>query len=81
MIENTALLWRWETEARWYEAELLCDMFGDWVVIRSWGGMYSGLRGTKTDVVADMLSGVALLYEIDRERGARKPPYMRVVGV
>lgn len=53
----------------------MCDLFGDWLVIRRWGGLYSARYGTKTDVVPDLLSGVALLFEIDQERQRRIPPY------
>ncbi|HHH0405320.1 TPA: hypothetical protein ACPZJC_004194 [Yersinia enterocolitica] len=67
--------WRWESVTRWYEAELMCDLFGDWLVVRRWGGLYSERYGTKTDVVPDFLSGVALLFEIDQERQRRNPPY------
>lgn len=62
------MIWRWESATRWYEAELMCDLFGDWLVVRRWGGLYSERYGTKTDVVPDLLSGVALLFEIDQER-------------
>ncbi|MFI0489711.1 MAG: hypothetical protein ACH344_10675 [Yersinia sp. (in: enterobacteria)] len=69
------MIWRWESEVRWYEAELLCDLFRDWLVVRRWGGLYSDRYGTKTDVVPCQLSGGALLFAIDRERKARKLPY------
>lgn len=72
------LLWRWESEYRWYEAELMSDLFGDWLIVRRWGGLYSDRHGEKTVVVPDLLSGVALLFAIDRERKARKPPYKRL---
>ncbi|MGX8942028.1 hypothetical protein ACWWJF_18915 [Symbiopectobacterium sp. Eva_TO] len=42
------------------------------------GRLYNGRFGTKTDVVPDLLSGVALLFAIDRERQARKPRYKRL---
>lgn len=72
------ITWRWESNTRWYEAELTNDLFGDWLLIRRWGGLYNGRFGTKTDVVPDLLSGVALLFAIDRERHARNPPYKRL---
>ncbi|HAO5553638.1 TPA: hypothetical protein IP612_003518 [Escherichia coli] len=61
------MIWRWESATRWYEAELISDLFGDWLVVRRWGGLYSERYGTKTDVVPDLFSGVALLFEIDQE--------------
>ena len=27
------LFWRWESEYRWYEAELMSDLFGDWLIV------------------------------------------------
>lgn len=72
------MFWRWESEYRWYEAELVSDLFSDWLVVRRWGGLYSERHGTKTEVVPDLMTGVALLHAIDRERRARKPPYVRV---
>ena len=61
------MIWRWESATRWYEAELISDLVGDWLVVRRWGGLYSERYGTKTDVVPDLFSGVALLFEIDQE--------------
>lgn len=72
------LKWRWESDTRWYEAELTNDLFGDWLIVRRWGGLFNDRFGTQTDVVPDFLSGVALLFSIDRERHARKPPYNRL---
>ena len=51
------MIWRWESATRWYEAELISDLFGDWLVVRRWGGLYSERYGTKTDVVPDLFSG------------------------
>ncbi|WGM03656.1 hypothetical protein QE210_19745 (plasmid) [Arsenophonus nasoniae] len=28
------LVWRWENDARWYEAELCYDLFGDLLLIQ-----------------------------------------------
>ena len=57
---------------------MMSDLFGDWLIVRRWDGLYSDRHGEKTEVVPDLLSGVALLFAIDRERKARKPPYKRL---
>lgn len=44
--------WRWESVTRWYEAELMCDLFGDWLVVRRWGGLYSELLWHKNGCCA-----------------------------
>ncbi|ENN8378621.1 hypothetical protein I6L80_21500 (plasmid) [Providencia rettgeri] len=72
------LTWRWENKYRWYEAELCFDLFGDLLLIQRWGGLGNNLHGQKTELVADFLSGVAMLFKIDQERKRRKPPYFRV---
>lgn len=71
-------LWRWENATRWYEAELIQDLFGDWLLIRRWGGLHSNRHGKNTEHVSDKNSGLALLEKIDAERKARKSPYHRV---
>src|SRR5690242_3355284 len=38
---------RWENAHRWYEVELICDLFGDWVVKRYWGASTEKDMGSK----------------------------------
>lgn len=32
---------RWETDSRWHEACIICDLLGDWTVLRRWGSRFS----------------------------------------
>ncbi|KPC27206.1 Wgr family protein [Pseudomonas syringae pv. cilantro] len=70
--------WRWENETRWYEVELTQDLFGDWLIVRRWGGLHSRHHGKKTERVFDQHAGLAMVETIDAERKARKPPYLRM---
>ncbi|WP_175891668.1 hypothetical protein [Burkholderia cepacia] len=69
---------RWETARRWYEVELVCDLLGDWVLIRRWGGKESGRHGKKLVVVASERDGLLRLERIHRVRARRNPPYWRI---
>ncbi|WP_334473077.1 hypothetical protein [Arsenophonus sp. PmNCSU2021_1] len=60
------LIWRWENDFRWYEAELCYDLFGDLLLIQRWGGLGNHLHGQNTKIVSDLLTGVARLHAIDR---------------
>ncbi|HGJ5876636.1 MAG TPA: hypothetical protein ACHBX0_09930 [Arsenophonus sp.] len=37
------LIWRWENDSRWYEAEQCYDLFGDLLLIQRWGGLSNRL--------------------------------------
>ncbi|MDD4937138.1 MAG: hypothetical protein PHT60_15350 [Acidiphilium sp.] len=69
---------RWETASRWYEAEIVCDLFGMWTVVRSWGGKGSRLHGSMTDVVDGPAAGSAYIDTLDKQRSRRNPPYIRI---
>ncbi|HGJ5885070.1 hypothetical protein [Arsenophonus nasoniae] len=72
------LVWRWENDARWYEAELCYDLFGDLLLIQRWGGLGNHLHGQKTEIFPEIFTGIAKLHAIDRQRRKRKNPYHRI---
>ncbi|HGJ5920366.1 hypothetical protein [Arsenophonus apicola] len=72
------LVWRWENDARWYEAALSYDLFGDLLLIQRWGGLGNHLHGQKTEIVPEIFTGIAKLHAIDRQRRKRKNPYHRI---
>lgn len=72
------LIWRWENNSRWDEAELCYDLFGYLLLIQRWGGLGNRLNGQNTKIVSDLLTGVSQLHAIDRQRRKRKNPYHRV---
>ena len=69
---------RWETQMRWYEAELFQDLLGDWVVLRRWGGKNSLRYGKKIDVVLSPIEGQDAIARIHSARLRRKTAYWRV---
>lgn len=75
-----ATLQRWENTTRWYEAELACDLLGDLVVWRRWGGLGTRRGGEMTCVAASPAEGVALIERIGRVRLHRKDPYRPVAA-
>ncbi|CAA2930721.1 hypothetical protein ARSQ2_01857 [Arsenophonus endosymbiont of Bemisia tabaci Q2] len=72
------LIWRWENYSRWYEAEFCYDLFGDLLLIQGLGGLGYRLNVQNTKVVSDLLTGIAQLHAIDRQRRKRKNPYHQV---
>ncbi len=69
---------RWENADRWYEAEFICDLLGDLVFIRRWGGNHSRNVGMKQELVPNKEDGYCLIEKIHNLRIKRKPPYWRV---
>jgi predicted DNA-binding WGR domain protein len=49
-IRYTHSKWRslaWKREHRYYQAELRQDLFGNWIVMKTWGRIGSRLGGVK----------------------------------
>ena len=62
---------RWETDRRYYMAEICQDLFGEWLVKRSWGGQQS-LRGNNlTTHAEDYTHALAMLDDVAKRRRAR----------
>lgn len=59
---------RWETERRYYAAELYQDSLGDWVVERTWGGLHDNLGNGAQVVVPEYSDAVAAMVRIHKER-------------
>jgi len=75
---NNLLRARWETSQRLYEAELVQDLLGDWVVVRRWGGKGSHRYGQKMGFVSNETEGRQAIERIHRVRLRRKLTYWRV---
>ena len=65
------ILQRFTSAHRMYSVMLKRDLFGDWVVVQSWGGRYSQRGGGMTQVVASFDEGIALLHKIGQRRQQR----------
>lgn len=55
---------RWETAQRWYEAELVRDLLGDWVLMRRWGSKTSRQHGELSHLVAGEAEGKQFIEKI-----------------
>ena len=60
---------RWETDTRYYETLVLPDLFGQWVLLKQWGGKGSRLGGTR--VVAVGLEAIAQTLDLIEKQRAR----------
>jgi hypothetical protein len=69
------LRWVNPEKARYYQADLVEDLFGAWIVITAWGGMESHRGQVRSAVVASRDAGLECLKRIERYR--RKRGYIR----
>jgi len=69
---------RWETNSRWYEAQIVHDLFGAWTIVRVWGGKGSRRQGRMIDVVDNEAAAEARIETLNKERCRRNPPYHRI---
>jgi WGR domain len=67
---------RWQRGDRFYRCEVREDLFGNWVVVRFWGGVNSGKRGTKETVCQSYAEAEALFEAVAKRRARRR--YVRV---
>ncbi len=69
---------RWETAQRWYEVELVCDLLGNWILMRRWDSKASRRYGELSHLVAGEVEGRQFIEKINLVRLRRKPAYQRV---
>jgi hypothetical protein len=67
---------RWvnDEKARYYQAHLIQDLFGEWTLIAVWGGLGSrrgGMHSTGVASYADGLKQLAAIGKRRRQRGYR----------
>lgn len=62
---------RWTTDHRYYVAEVVQDLFGVWLVKRSWGSIGTHRGGSQTQPAADYADAVQLLRQVEKRRKAR----------
>lgn len=61
----------WRTDRRYYQAEIVQDLFGTWVLKRSWGGLGSRRRMSMTQAVESYSHALQLLEQVGKYRQKR----------
>ena len=61
----------WQTEQRYYQADIMQDLFGTWLLKRSWGSLHSRLGNSKTLAAKDYAHALTVLEEIAKQRHKR----------
>ena len=77
-FHDAPVIAQWESPSRWYCVELAPDLFGCWVLTRTWGGRGSNRRGSLQELVTDVADTRKRIDVIDRRRGRRGAGYVRV---
>lgn len=70
MIEYDAHLWKsafWRKQTRYYFCELRQNLFGEWIVVRSWGDIRSK-RGRKIEQYCDSFAAADALFQAVEKR-------------
>jgi predicted DNA-binding WGR domain protein len=66
-------MWRWvhPEKARYYQADLVEDLLGDWSLITAWGGLGSRRGRVRTTCVPSLEEGLKRLQAIEKRRRQR----------
>lgn len=62
---------RWQTDTRYYVAEIVQDLFGTWVLKRSWGGLRSRQGSSTTLPAENYHHATKLLADVEKRRKQR----------
>jgi hypothetical protein len=68
--------WIQAEKARYYQAILVKDLFGEWTLITAWGGLGSKRGGMRSTAVVSHEAGLERIREIDKRR--RQHGYRRI---
>ena len=63
--------WQWETEERFYRAQLRQDLLGDWCIFCCWGGRYNHLGSSQTLYLKSLDEADKTLKTIAKRRERR----------
>lgn len=62
----------WRRGDRYYHCELRQDLFGNWLVVRQWGGVSSGKWGAKEMLCTNYAEAEALFRTVAKRREKRE---------
>ncbi|MBK1621743.1 hypothetical protein CKO42_25825 [Lamprobacter modestohalophilus] len=65
------LRWINPEKQRYYNAQLVADLFGDWTLVTYWGGLHSRLGGLSVNAVASYEAGLEEIARISQRRRQR----------
>ena len=65
------LTYRWQKGNRYYVAELRQDLFGAWLLKRTWGSIHTHRGHSKTRYADDYEQARKLLRDVEKRRKAR----------
>jgi hypothetical protein len=68
---NTQQRWIHTTKARYYQVELIRDLFGDWTLVQCWGGLGSRRGGMRMVWVPSYDAGWKQVERIGKRRITR----------
>lgn len=66
-------MWRWvhPEKQRYYLADLVQDLFGEWTLVKAWGGLGSSRGGMRNTLVTSHEAGLIRIKEINKRRKQR----------
>ena len=70
--------YRWETDGKYYKANLYKDLFNDWILEKSWGSKFSRRGGEQLVFCTshgDALDKIKTLNSLRKRRGYEKVIY------
>jgi predicted DNA-binding WGR domain protein len=66
-------MWQWTNpeNGRYYQADLVLDLFGNWSLVLAWGGLGSNRGSMRTTSVPSHEDGLKQIMKIDKRRKQR----------
>ncbi len=63
--------WSWKSEDRYYHLFLTQNLFGEWLIIRKWGGLKNRIHGSKTYNLQNLDEAILQTSQIHKRRISR----------
>lgn len=69
--DSTWKSWSWKTKDRYYNLNLAKNLFGEWQIIKKWGGLRNRIHGSKTMYAKNLVDANLQLNKINKKRKKR----------
>ena len=63
--------WSWKSEDRYYHLSLTQNLFGEWLIIRRWGGLKNRIHGSKAYYLQNLDEAILQTNQIHKRRISR----------